>query len=75
MTHAQEHADHVEGARYDDVRERYASERRDLEIYDLQTQEHDDYMNRVWAAGYGEDIDAYEADWKRTMQYADDTLG
>ncbi len=29
-SHAQEHADHVFGAQYDDVRERYASELEDI---------------------------------------------
>jgi hypothetical protein len=66
---AQEHADHVFGAQYDDVRERYASEIRDLEIDNLITQEHYEYMQKVYDAGFGEDCDAYEAMWKRTIKY------
>jgi len=66
---AQEHADHVFGAQYDDVRERYASEIRDLEIDNLITQEHYEYMQKVYDAGCGEDCDAYEAMWKRTIKY------
>ena len=65
----QEHADHVFGAQYDDVRERYASEIRDLEIDNLITQEHYEYMQKVYDAGFGEDCDAYEAMWKRTIKY------
>ena len=38
--HAREHADHVFGAQYDDVRERYASEIRDLEVFADSEQEH-----------------------------------
>ena len=37
-SHAQEHADHVFGAQYDDVRERYASDLEDLRQDDLQYQ-------------------------------------
>jgi|TARA_R110000824_G_scaffold401153_1_gene611090 hypothetical protein len=66
---AQEHADHVFGAQYDDVRERYASEIRDLEIDNLITQEHYEYMQKVYDAGFGEDCDAYESMWKRTIKY------
>ena len=36
----QEHLDHEFGAQYDDIRERYASEIRDLEIDNLMTQCH-----------------------------------
>jgi len=66
---AQEHADHVFGAQYDDVRERYASEIRDLEIDNLICEEHYEYMQKVYDAGFGEDCDAYEAMWKRTIKY------
>jgi len=66
---AQEHADHVFGAQYDDVRERYASEIRDLEIDNLITQEHYEYMQKVYDAGFGEDCYAYESMWKRTIKY------
>ena len=66
---AQEHADHVFGAQYDDVRERYASELRDLEMWEQSEREHDEYMWRVQEAGFGEDWEAYEAYWKRTIEY------
>ena len=67
----QEHLDHEFGARYDDIRERYASEIRDLEIDNLMTECHYEYMQKVYDAGYGDDDRAYEADWKRSMDYAD----
>jgi hypothetical protein len=66
---AQEHADHVFGAQYDDIRERYASEIRDMEMYDASEREHDEYMWRVEQAGFGDDCEAYEAMWKRTIEY------
>jgi len=65
----QEHADHVFGAQYDDVRERYASEVRDLEMFAESEQEHYEYMWKVKEAGFGEDCDAYERDWERTLNY------
>jgi len=68
----QEHLDHEFGARYDDVRERYASEIRDLEIDNLMTNEHNEYMQKVYDAGYGDDDRAYEANWKRTIAYFED---
>ena len=67
----QEHLDHEFGAQYDDVRERYASEIRDLEIDNLMTECHYEYMQKVYDAGYGDDDYAYEADWKRTIEYAE----
>ena len=57
----QEHADHVFGAQYDDVRERYHAERLDMEMYDASEQEHDEYMWKVEQAGFGDDWQAYEA--------------
>ena len=63
----QEHLDHEFGARYDDVRERYASEIRDLEIDNLMTECHYEYMQKVYDAGYGDDDQAYEADWKLSL--------
>ena len=65
----QEHLDHEFGAKYDHVRERYASEIRDLEIDNLMTQCHYEYMQKVYDAGYGDDDQAYEASWKRTEAY------
>jgi hypothetical protein len=57
---AREHADHEFGAQYDDVRERYRHEIRDLEIFAESEQEHYEYMWKVKQAGFGEDEDAYE---------------
>ena len=68
---AQEHADHVFGAQYDDVRERYAAELEDLRQDDLQYQWYTGYMTKVWDAGFGTDDEAYEASWKRTFAYAE----
>ncbi len=65
----QEHADHVFGAQYDDVRERYASEVRDLEMFAESEQEHYEYMWKEKEAGFGEDCDAYEREWERTLNY------
>ena len=67
--HAQEHADHVFGAQYDDVRERYASEIQDMRDYAESEQEHYEYMQKVFEAGFGEDCDAYEREWERTLNY------
>jgi hypothetical protein len=66
---AQEHADHVFGAQYDDVRERYHAERLDMEMYDASEREHYEYMWKVEQAGFGDDYEAYEAEWKRTIEY------
>ena len=64
----QEHLDHEFGARYDDVRERYASE---IACMNEADEEHGEYMQVVYDAGYGDDSDAYEANWKRTKEYAE----
>jgi len=68
----QEHLDHEFGAQYDDIRERYASEIRDLEIDNRMTAWHNEYMQKVYDAGYGDDDQAYEASWKRTEAYFDE---
>jgi hypothetical protein len=68
---AQEHYDHEEGARYDDIRERYASEIEDMRHWAEADEEHSNYMQQVHEAGFGEDCDAYEANWKRTIMYCD----
>ena len=67
---AQEHADHVFGAQYDDVRERYASEIQDMKHWAEAEAEHDEYMQKVYEAGFGDDDDAYEAWWERSINYA-----
>jgi hypothetical protein len=67
----QEHLDHEFGAGYDDVRERYASDIASMEGAD---EEHGEYMQVVYDAGYGDDSDAYEANWKRTKEHAEPNL-
>ena len=68
----QEHADHEFGAQYDDVRERYASEIRDLEMYAESEQEHYEYMQKVYEAGFGEDWEEYEAYWAHVLKTAEE---
>jgi hypothetical protein len=71
---AQEHADHVFGAQYDDVRERYASEMRDLEMWEASEREHCEYMQKVYEAGFGDDWEAYEAfhkEWAEALEQAE----
>lgn len=46
----QEHCDYEDGARFDDVRERYASEVADLRLMDLQDLHH---WNEQWARTQG----------------------
>ena len=65
----QEHLDHEFGARYDDVRERYASEIEDMKHWAEAEEEHHEYMQLVHDAGFGEDADAYEASWRRSFNY------
>ena len=57
----QEHLDHEFGAQYDDVRERYASEIKDLEMFAESEKEHYEYLWKVQEAGFGDDWQAYEA--------------
>ena len=61
----QEHADHVFGAQYDDVRERYASELADLKADDEAYAHEQDYLQKVYEAGFGDDWQAYEAHFKQ----------
>ena len=56
----------------DAIRERYAAELDDLKQDALAQQEHDEYMDRVWHAGFGRDWFAYEEQWRRTMKYYED---
>ena len=72
-SHAQEHADHVFGAQYDDVRERYASEREDIKAMERADRYEEEYRHRVHEAGFPntlEGMDEYEAAWSRTIEYA-----
>ena len=54
----------------DSVRERYAAELADIKADNIQQQWYDEYMTKVWNAGYGTDDNAYEDAWKRTFDYA-----
>ena len=68
---AQEHLDHVAWAQYDAVRERYASELEDLKADDRQHEYEMQYRQKVYEAGFGDDLDAYEDSWKRTFAYVE----
>jgi glutathionyl-hydroquinone reductase len=56
-------------AKGDDIRERYHREAEDMRNESLMSNEYQEYMQRVYDAGFGEDEEAYEADWKRTLNY------
>ena len=62
---AQEHEEHVFGAQYDDIRERYASELADLRADDAQYAYEQEYMQKVYEAGFGDDWEAYEAHFQQ----------
>lgn len=64
-----EHIEHAFGSRYDDMRERYAAELQDLRADDMMRQWYEEYMSKVWNAGFGTDDDAYEAYWSRALKY------
>lgn len=65
-----EHMEHEFASQYDDNRERYSAEIQEAQNeYELQ-QWYDDYMNKVYEAGFGDDSDAYEASWRRIFKYA-----
>ena len=66
----QEHTDHVCNAQYDDIRERYACQIEDARREAVMWEEEQEYMTKVWNAGFGTDHEAYEASWKRTLEYA-----
>ena len=68
--HAQEHADHVFGAQYDDVRERYASEMEDLRMDDLMYQDEMEYRQKVHDAGF-DSPEEYEAYWTHLIETAE----
>ena len=68
--HAQEHADHVFGAQYDDVRERYASEMEDLRMDDLIYQDEMEYRQKVHDAGF-DSAEEYEAYWTHLIETAE----
>ena len=53
----------------DAVRERYACQIEDARREALIEQEMQEYYSKVWDAGFGTDDEAYEAYWKRTIEY------
>ena len=67
----QEHLEHEFGAQYDSVRERYASELKDMQINDMIEADHHEYMQKVYDACFGDDCEAYEESWKRTIEQAE----
>ena len=56
-------------AKQDALRERYACQIEDARREALIWQEEQEYMTKVWDAGFGTDVEAYEAYWKRTLEY------
>ncbi|MAF26016.1 hypothetical protein CL634_10665 [bacterium] len=56
-------------AKSDAIRERYASEVKDLQMYEESEREHYEYLWKVKEAGFGDDDEAYEAYWKRALDY------
>ena len=56
-------------AKQDAIRERYACQIEDARMEALIWEEEQEYMTKVWEAGYGTDCEAYEAYWKRTLEY------
>ena len=56
-------------AKDDAIRERYWREAEDMRNESLMSDEHQEYMQKVYDAGFGEDTEAYEANWARTIEY------
>ena len=56
-------------SRQDAIRERYACQIQDARREALIEQEMHDYYDKVWSAGFGTDVEEYEAYWKRTFEY------
>jgi len=56
-------------SKQDAIRERYACQIEDARREALILQEEQEYMTKVWDAGFGTDHEAYEAYWKRTFEY------
>ena len=59
-------------AKDDAIRERYHAEIQDMRREAILDAEHYDYMHLVQEAGFGEDHQAYESCWKRTLKYYED---
>ena len=58
-------------AKDDAIRERYWREAEDMRNESLMSDEYQEYMQKVYDAGFGEDYKAYEASWKRSLEYAE----
>jgi hypothetical protein len=56
-------------AKDDAIRERYWREAEDMRNESLMSDEHQEYMQKVYDAGFGGDAEAYEANWARTIEY------
>ena len=57
-------------AKDDSIRERYWREAEDMRNESLMSDEHQEYMQKVYDAGFGEDWKEYEAQWKRSFEHA-----
>lgn len=57
-------------AKDDAIRERYWREAEDMRNESLMSDEYQEYMQKVYDAGFGTDADEYEAQWKRSLEYA-----
>ena len=58
-------------AKDDAIRERYWREAEDMRRESLMSDEYQEYMQKVYDAGFGTDADEYEAYWKRTLDRAE----
>lgn len=56
-------------AKRDSIRERYHREAEDMRRESEIDHEYCEYMQKVQDAGFGTDDEAYEASWKRTLDY------
>ena len=57
-------------AKDDAIRERYWREAEDMRNESLMSDEYQEYMQKVYDAGFGEDWEEYEAQWKRSLEHA-----
>ena len=57
-------------AKDDAIRERYWREAEDMRNESLISDEHQEYLQKVYDAGFGEDWKEYEAQWKRSLEHA-----
>ena len=59
-------------AKDDAIRERYWREAEDMKNESLMSDEHQEYLQKVYDAGFGEDYKAYEEYWKRLEKEAEE---